>query len=273
MTENCEPKKKLETSGGGSGRKGKTAIGADDGGYNFDPFGGAGDAADAESPAVVVCDRNAVIRDGLKALFEPYARVVGECATGRAAVEMIEEVHPGFVVLDVELDDMSGLELCRRFASKVNFVVATYSYHATKAFHRLGRSGVAGLVLKKSGPAMLFQAIKNGTNSNPYIDPQIDGLITQRPGLRPENLTDREADVLVRLGMKNQEIAEELYIKVRTVGMHIECIVAKLHVPSRTAAALKAASYGFVSLPVMNVLEEEAQAEAHAREAIRRRVS
>jgi Response regulator containing a CheY-like receiver domain and an HTH DNA-binding domain len=89
------------------------------------------------------------------------------------------------------------------------------------------------------------------------------------------NLTDREIEVLIRLDLRNKEIAEELDMKLRTVEKHIECILAKLKVPTRTAAALKAVQLGYVLLPKMpgrdpvtGVSHEQTVAELQAELAI-----
>jgi DNA-binding CsgD family transcriptional regulator len=89
------------------------------------------------------------------------------------------------------------------------------------------------------------------------------------------NLTDREIEVLIRLDLRNKEIAEELDMKLRTVEKHIECILAKLKVPTRTAAALKAVQLGYVLLPKMpgrdpvtGVTHEQTVAELQAELAI-----
>ena len=91
------------------------------------------------------------------------------------------------------------------------------------------------------------------------------------------NLTDREIEVLIRLHLCNREISEELDMKLRTVEKHIECILAKLKVSTRTAAALKAVQLDLVLLPKMPERDPETDklielitAEEYAQEAIRR---
>jgi DNA-binding CsgD family transcriptional regulator len=116
------------------------------------------------------------------------------------------------------------------------------------------RAGARGFCLKSSGPRTLFEAIEQTTRGLPYCDPKITQLVKQQPTTTSQpnsNLTDREVEVLIRLDLRNKEIAEELDMKLRTVEKHIECILAKLKVPTRTAAALKAVQLGYVLLPKM----------------------
>ncbi len=206
--------------------------------------------------------------------------IVGEAADGMAATEIIRRMRPDFVILDVDLDVLNGVEVCRRISQELpnsNVLVLTDSYHATKYHNQLVRAGSRGFCLKSSGPRTLFEAIEQVTRGLPYTDPKITQLVKQQPANNMPNcnLTDREIEVLIRLDLRNKEIAEELEMKLRTVEKHIECILAKLKVPTRTAAALKAVQLGYVLLPKMpgrdpvtGVSHEQTVAELQAELAI-----
>lgn len=197
-----------------------------------------------------------------------------------AATEMIRRLRPDFVILDVDLDVLNGVEVCRRVSQELpnaNVLILTDSYHATKYHNQLSRAGARGFCLKSSGPRTLFEAIEQVTRALPYCDPKITQLVKQTPTTNMPNcnLTDREIEVLIRLDLRNKEIAEELDMKLRTVEKHIECILAKLKVPTRTAAALKAVQLGYVLLPKMpgrdpvtGVSHEQTVAELQAELAI-----
>jgi NarL family two-component system response regulator YdfI len=195
-----------------------------------------------------------LIRFGLKRVVSEVVEIVGEAADGMAAHELIRRLHPDFVILDVDLDILNGVEVTRRINQELpnaNVLVLTDSYHATKYHNQLMRAGARGFCLKSSGPRTLFEAIEQVTRSLPYCDPKITQLVKQTPSATMPNcnLTDREIEVLIRLDLRNKEISEELDMKLRTVEKHIECILAKLKVPTRTAAALKAVQLGYVLLP------------------------
>ncbi|MBX9770544.1 MAG: response regulator transcription factor [Candidatus Obscuribacterales bacterium] len=207
-------------------------------------------------PRTVICERHELIRFGLKRVITEVVDVVGEAADGMAGVEIIRRLKPDFVILDVDLDVLNGVEVCRRVHDEMpnsNVLVLTDSYHATKYHNQLLRAGSRGFCLKSSGPRTLFEAIEQVTRGLPYCDPKITQLVKQNPAtsLPNCNLTDREIEVLIRLDLRNKEIADELDMKLRTVEKHIECILAKLKVPTRTAAALKAVQLGYVLLPKM----------------------
>ncbi len=205
-------------------------------------------------PRTVLCERHELIRFGLKRVVSEVVEIVGEAADGMAAHELIRRLHPDFVILDVDLDILNGVEVTRRINQELpnaNVLVLTDSYHATKYHNQLMRAGARGFCLKSSGPRTLFEAIEQVTRSLPYCDPKITQLVKQTPSATMPNcnLTDREIEVLIRLDLRNKEISEELDMKLRTVEKHIECILAKLKVPTRTAAALKAVQLGYVLLP------------------------
>lgn len=231
-------------------------------------------------PRTVVVERHELIRFGLKRVVSEVVEIVGEASDGMGAIEMIRRLRPDFVILDVDLDVLNGVEVCRRVYQEVpnaNVLILTDSYHATKYHNQLSRAGARGFCLKSSGPRTLFEAIEQVTRSLPYCDPKITQLVKQTPttSMPNCNLTDREIEVLIRLDLRNKEIAEELDMKLRTVEKHIECILAKLKVPTRTAAALKAVQLGYVLLPKMpgrdpvtGVSHEQTVAELQAELAI-----
>lgn len=207
-------------------------------------------------PRTIICERHELIRFGLKRVVSERVEVVGEAADGMAAMESIRRLRPDLVILDLDLDILNGVEICRRIHDEMSntmVLVLTDSYHATKYYNQLIRASAQGFCLKSSGPRTLFEAIENTSRGLPYCDPKILQLVKQTPTTVFPNsgLTDREIEVLIRLDLRNKEIAEDLDMKLRTVEKHIECILAKLKVPTRTAAALKAVQQGYTLLPKM----------------------
>lgn len=262
MQNEPEPKKQLESDHGGSGHKGKTGIGTGEGGDSGD--GGNGSDSDypgewpdepnlASRPRTVICDSDATLRAKTKAMIEPFVAVVGEASDGRAAMEIIRRLSPNLLITEVNLDEYNGVDICRltQGSLKTNVIIQTDSYYATKYCNQLIRAGALGFCLKSSGRRALFAAMENVTRNQQYVDPKISELVRQVPHTIMPNctLTEQEVEVLIRLDLRDKEIAEELDMKLRTVQKHVEIILAKLAVPTRIAAAAKAVKLGYMLLP------------------------
>ncbi len=282
MSDEPPPKKQLQTDRGGSGRKGKTAVGSDDGGeFNDTKRWPAGQDPLYEQNRLraFICERSELIREGHTATIAAIAEVVG-ATDGPNAIELIAALRPDFVIMDVDLENTNGIDVIRTVRvrlPKQKFIVATDLYHATKYFHQITRAGLASLCLKSSGSKVLLKAIESVISNQPTCESQILQLVKQTPPPSTIELTNDEIAILVRLDMRNKEIAEELDLNLQAVVTRIERILAKLNQPSRTAAALKAAQLGYILLPKMptfvaqtNTTLEQIEAEKQAHEAIRR---
>ncbi len=157
----------------------------------------------------------------------------------------------------MDLDVLNGVEVSRRIAQELpgcNILVLTDSYHATKYHNQLLRAGARGFCLKSSGPRTLFEAIEQVTRALPYCDPKITQLVKQTPTISTPNTNLRLIERLKCLYVwiyVIKKFQKELNMKLRTVEKHIECILAKLKVSTRTGAALKAVQLGYVLLPKM----------------------
>jgi DNA-binding NarL/FixJ family response regulator len=207
-------------------------------------------------PRTVLCERHELIRFGLKRLVSEVVEIIGEAQDGLTATEVVSRLKPEFILMDVDLDGLDGVEVCRSICLELpnsRLLVLTDSYHATKFYNQLLRAGAHGFCLKSSGPRTLFEAIKQVTTGSFFCDSKLSQLVTQpQPQSMPDhNLSDREIQVLIRLEMKNKDIAEELEMNLRTVEKHVDYILQKLKVPTRTAATLRAIQYGFELLPKM----------------------
>jgi len=210
----------------------------------------------AYKPRTVLCERHELIRFGLKRLVAEVVEIIGEAADGHAATEVIGRLKPEFILMDIDLDGVNAGEVCRSIVTDLptsRVLVLTDSYHATKYYNQLLRAGAHGFCLKSSGPRTLFDAIKSVTSGNFYCDQKLSKLVDQpAPVDMPDhNLTDREIQILIRLEMKNKDIAEELDLNLRAVEKHVDHLLQKLKVPTRTAATMKAVQYGFELLPKM----------------------
>lgn len=206
---------------------------------------------------LLLVDDHGVVRQGLKMYLrgEPDFEVVGEAANGLQAIDMVRELKPDVVLMDLLMPGMNGVDataIIRREAPETE-VIALTSVLEDQAVVGAIRAGAIGYLLKDTDGPELIRAIHAASEGQVQLSPQAAARLMRevRAPESPEKLTERETDVLrlVAQGLANKEIAAALGIGDKTVKTHISNIFGKLGVVSRTQAALYAASIGLVDLP------------------------
>lgn len=211
---------------------------------------------------VVICDDQAIIRDGLELLLklEKDIEVVGSAQDGTEAVELVAELQPDLVLMDLKMPGMNGVEATRCIVSKspeVKVLVLTTFEDDEWVFDAI-RAGACGYLLKDIPREKLIEAIHGTLHGKSYIDPMVAGKILEKVTdsqvaphtLITEKLTEREVEVLhlIAHGFSNAEIAEQLHLSEGTIRNHVSAILTKLEVPDRTQAAIMAIHYGIDKL-------------------------
>lgn len=209
---------------------------------------------------VLIADDHAILRKGIRALLstEPDMEVVGETSDGLETVAQAKTLHPDVILMDLVMPKMDGIEATRQITAEqpgVRILVLTSFAADDKVFPAI-KAGALGYILKDSGPVELVQAIHQVYRGEPSLGPSIALKMLQElshPPQRPptpEPLSEREMEVLRLLaqGKSNREIADQLVIAELTVRTHVSNILGKLHLASRTQAALYALKEGLASL-------------------------
>jgi len=209
---------------------------------------------------VFVADDHAIVRKGIAAVLEivPDIDVVGEAENGRDAVTRVEQLNPDVILMDLVMPDMDGIEAIRHIKDhqpEARILVLTTFAGEDKIFPAI-KAGALGYHLKDSRPEELVQAIRQVFRGESSLHPVIARKVLEELSHPPERpptpdpLTHREVEVLrlVAQGLENREIAERLVITEATVRTHLSNITSKLHVASRTQAALYALREGIASL-------------------------
>ncbi len=209
---------------------------------------------------ILIVDDHAIVRKGIRALLMTEAgfQVVGEACNGAEAIDRARALAPDVILMDLMMPEIDGIEATQRITaaqSQIHILVLTSFAGDDKVFPAI-KAGALGYLLKDSSPEELVQAIHQVHRGEPSLQPSIARqLLTElstppkRP-LTPEPLTSRELDILrlVAHGRSNKEIAQELSITEMTVRTHVSNILSKLHLASRTQAALYALREGIASL-------------------------
>lgn len=212
------------------------------------------------SVRILIVDDHGIVRKGVRALLEiePDLEVVGEAGSGREAIALAEKLRPHVILMDLAMPEMDGIEATRQISARfptTRILVLTSFAADDKVFPAI-KAGALGYLLKDSGPEELVQAIRQVYRGESSLHPAIARKVLRElthPTERqpsPDELTDRELEVLRLLarGLGTQEIAERLVITEATARTHVSNILSKLHVSSRTQAALYALREGLATL-------------------------
>lgn len=203
---------------------------------------------------VLIVDDHAVVREGIRHVLttDEGFEVVGEAATGEAAVELCARVHPDVIVLDLTMPGMSGLDAAprlRALAPDAKLLVLSMHDHQEYVAQSM-RAGAAGYLRKDSSPSELRSAIRivhaGGTFFTPVVAQTSASL--DEDDVRIASLTSRERGVLQEIakGATNKEIAARFGLSVRTVETHRESLARKLGVKGAASLTRFAIEHGLL---------------------------
>ena len=216
--------------------------------------------ASAQKTRIVLVDDHDVVRRGLASLIsaDPSLDVCGEADSVDSAMEVIARTQPRLVLVDMSLKDSDGLELLRRMAAEFPDVLALVlsMYDESVYAERALRAGARGYVRKVDVAGKVMTAIRKVLAGDVYVNEEIAATLLNRisSGKRAESeapverLRDRELQVLrsIGQGLSNREIAERLFISVKTVESHREHIKEKLRLSSSGELLRYAIEFGRV---------------------------
>jgi two-component system response regulator NreC len=178
--------------------------------------------------------------------------VVAEAGDIASARRYLRGHKPDVLILDLNMPDGSSLEAIpamRGDSPETRIVVLTMQNEPAYARRALS-AGALGYVLKDAADAELVEAVRRASVGDSYLNPRLGARLAAEPSGPPDGLTDRELDVLrmIALGHTNAEIADRLYLSVRTVETHRAHIQQKLSLGSRSELVRYALAHGFVDV-------------------------
>ena len=201
-----------------------------------------------------------MVRTGIRHLLETESGIelVGEAANGREAVNAVNQTHPDVILLDLVMPELDGAGAIREIKAQnpeVRILVLTTFASDDKLYPAI-KAGAMGYLLKDTEPEDLVRAIQQVHRGEYPLSPAIAQKVLREIARRAEQplttdpLTEREVEVLglVARGLTNRKIADSLVISEATVRTHVGNILSKLHLASRTQAALYALREGLASL-------------------------
>lgn len=204
---------------------------------------------------ILIVDDHSVVRQGLRMFLslDPEFEIIGEAVDGNQAIGLACDLKPDVVLMDLMMPGLDGVAATRTIRQKLpdTEVIALTSVLEDDQVLGAVRAGAIGYLLKNTEADELARAIKSAAAGQVQLSPAVAARLMRevRASDSPETLTERETETLRLLaqGLSNKEIARTLCIGEKTVKTHVSNILAKLHLPSRTQAALYAVRIGLVS--------------------------
>jgi two-component system, NarL family, response regulator NreC len=211
-----------------------------------------------ESPVkpirVIIADDHSIVRRGLRELLEAEGdfEVVAEAGDLADTKRYLRGHRPDVLILDLNMPDGSSLEAIpamRGDCPDTRIVVLTMQNEPAYARRALS-AGALGYVLKDAADAELVEAVRRASAGDSYLNPRLGARLAAEPSGPPDGLTERELDVLrmIALGHTNAEVADRLYLSVRTVETHRAHIQQKLSLGSRSELVRYALAHGLVDV-------------------------
>ena len=207
---------------------------------------------DMETISILIADDHPLILAGLTSLINatPEFRLVAQASNGRQALDYYEQLRPNVVLIDLNMPEMNGVETIGRIRhlNPDACIVILTSYQGEEDVYRGLHAGAQAYFLKDAGMEQLIKCIKTVAAGCKFLPTDVALKLAER--METNRLSKREQEILVHLatGKSNKMIARSAGIEVGTVKFHVNNILAKLNVSSRTEAAIVAARRGLLSI-------------------------
>jgi two-component system response regulator NreC len=213
---------------------------------------------------ILIADDHKIFREGLRALIEkqPGMEIIDEVENGRKAVQLVRDLLPDVIIMDIAMPNLNGIEATRQIVAKIpNVKVIALSMHSDKRFVvEMLKAGASGYLLKDCAFEELAHAIRAVRTNRTYLSPKItDIMIKDYVRLFPKTklsvssiLTPRQREVLQLLseGKTTSQIAQDLQVSVKTVETYRQQIMEKLDIHSIAELTKYAIREGLTSVEI-----------------------
>jgi two-component system, NarL family, response regulator LiaR len=201
--------------------------------------------------SVLLIDDHEMVRMGVATYLSTQTdmTVVGEAENGEKGIELAMSLRPDIILMDLVMDGIDGIEATEEIIKQwptAKIIVVT-SFLDDEKLYPVIEAGATSYLLKTSRASDIADAIRATFQGESVLEPKVTGKMinmmrNKQPSLPHEELTEREREILLLMteGKSNQEIADELFIALKTVKTHVSNILSKLDVSDRTQAVIYA---------------------------------
>ncbi len=207
---------------------------------------------------ILLVDDHEMVRIGVSAYLQSQAdmEVAGEATNGQEAVQMALDLRPDLILMDMVMPIMNGAEATKAIIDQwpeAKVMIVTSFLDDDKVYPAL-QAGAVSYILKTSKASRIADSIRETMNGTPVLEPEVMTKMMKQlrhERVLHEELTEREMEILLLLarGLTNQEVADDLFIAVKTVKTHVSNILAKLQVHDRTQAVIYAFQHKLITPP------------------------
>ncbi len=210
---------------------------------------------------VAIADDHRLVRQGIRALLERNQdiEVVGEASDGLEAIDLVEELKPDVIIMDISMPQMDGIQATERI-SKMDVptrVMVLSMYSKPSIVQQVLRKGAKGYLLKSSISEELILAIDAAMRNEIYLSPSVASPLLENMLMTPENgvhldmadrltINEREVLQLIAQGYVSDEIAQTLKISETAVDQYSASLMSKLHVQDRLGLLREAIKHNLV---------------------------
>jgi DNA-binding NarL/FixJ family response regulator len=207
---------------------------------------------------IAIADDHLLVINGLKAMIstDPQVQVAFSALSGRELLDLLKTNTPDVLLLDIQIPDISGIDLCREIKKKYPSIkiVALTSFDGLSYVKQMMRNGASGYLLKNVDVSTLLSAVRTVADGEQYIDAHLqetllDSIVGgKKNSIMEIPLTKRETEILALIAQEysNQQIADKLFISLRTVHSHRINLNQKLGVHNTAGLVIEAFKRGLV---------------------------
>jgi two-component system, NarL family, response regulator LiaR len=206
---------------------------------------------------VVFVDDHEMVRIGVSSYLsaQPDIEVIGEADDGKKGVELCLDLRPDVILMDLVMKEMDGIEATKQIIEswpEAKIIIVTSFLDDEKVYPAL-EAGATSYLLKTSKASEIANAVRSTCQGQSILEPEVTGKMMMKMRQKDvksphDQLTTREMEILMLMaeGKSNQEIADELFIALKTAKTHVSNILGKLEVQDRTQAVIYAFKHSLV---------------------------